>query len=89
MLFWANMGRKSQSILFCLKIGTQGNLEELILHPDLVFQNSEPRTYSWGNLGQKIQSCPFFLKVGTEAMLEELILDPDLFFNNSNPKIHF
>ena len=83
------MGRKSQSILFCLKIGTQGNFEELILHPELVFQNSEPRTYSWGNLGQKIQSCPFFLKVGTEAMLEELILDPDLFFNNSNPKIHF
>ena len=75
--------------MFCLKIDTQGNLEELILHPELVFQNSEPRTYSWGNLGQKIQSCPFFLKVGTEAMLEELILDPDLFFNNSNPKIHF
>ena len=39
-----NLGKKFQNCLFFLKIGTHGILEELILHPDLVFQNPTPKS---------------------------------------------
>ena len=35
--FWANFGQRSQSCLFCLKIGTHCILRMLILIPTLVF----------------------------------------------------
>ena len=35
--FWANLGQKSQSCLFCLKIGKNGISRMLILIPTLVF----------------------------------------------------
>ena len=41
--FWANLGRKSQSCLFFLKIGTHGILTMLILIPTLVFWISDPK----------------------------------------------
>ena len=83
------MGRKSQSCLFCLKIGTQGILEQLILHPELLFKNSEPRTRSSVNLDGKSQSCSFCMKTGTEGILEELIVHPDLVFQSSEPQNAF
>ena len=41
--FWANLGQKSQSYQFCLKIGTQSLSRMLILILSLVFWNSYPR----------------------------------------------
>ena len=35
--FWANLGQKGQSCLFCLKIGKNGISRMLILIPTLVF----------------------------------------------------
>ena len=86
--FLGKFGSK-KSKLFCLKIGTYDNLEELILIPDLGFWNSNCKIHFWANLGQKSQNCPFCLKIGTHGFLEELILHPDLVFQNSDPKIHF
>ena len=42
--FWANLGRKSQSCLFYLKIGTNGISRILILIPTLVFWISNPKS---------------------------------------------
>ena len=36
-IFWANLGQKIQSYLFCLKIGTNGISKMLILILTLVF----------------------------------------------------
>ena len=66
--FWANLGSKSQSCPFCLKIGTHGISRMLILIPTIIFWNSMPKIYFWANLGQKIQSCAFWLKIGTHGI---------------------
>ena len=87
--FWGEFGLKSKSCSFDLKISTHDILEELILHPDLVFQNSNLKILFWANLVRKSKSCPFCLKIGTHGTLEELILHPDLVFLNSDPKILF
>ena len=42
--FWANLGRKSQSCSFCLKIGTHVISRLLILVPTLVFWISKPKS---------------------------------------------
>ena len=42
--FWANLGRKSQSCPFFLKIGMHGILTMLILIPTLVFWISDPKS---------------------------------------------
>ena len=41
--FWVNLGQKSQSCSFCLKIGTQGVWNMLIRIPTLVFWISKPK----------------------------------------------
>ena len=44
---WAispNLGQKIQKCLFCLKIGTHGILEEVILDLDLDFQNPDTKS---------------------------------------------
>ena len=87
--FLGKFGLKSKSCSFGLKIGTHDILEELILLPDLVFQNSDPKILVWSNSVRKSKSCPFCLKIGTHGTLEELILHPDLVFWNSDPKILF
>ena len=43
-IFWVNLGRKSQSCLFFLKIGTHGILIMLILIPTLAFWISDPKS---------------------------------------------
>ena len=42
-----------------MKISTHGILEELILHPDLVFQNPDPKIYFWANLSRKAKFVRF------------------------------
>ena len=42
--FWANLGQKSQSCLFCLKIGTHVMSRLLILVPTLVFWISKSKS---------------------------------------------
>ena len=59
---WAislNLGRKTQSCLFWLKIGTHSVLEMLIPNPDLDFWNFDLKIHFWANEGGKSQSCPF------------------------------
>ena len=51
-----NLGQKTKTCPFLLKIGTHGMLEVLIPHPDLDFWNSDPKIHFWANLGPKIQS---------------------------------
>ena len=87
-----NLGRKIQSCLFWLKIGTHGFLEVLIPNPDLDFWNSDPKIHFWANLGPKSQSCPFCLKIGALRISRMLIPNPNLDFWNfdsQNPKSIF
>ena len=39
----------------------QGILQELILYPDLVFQNFDLKIHFWANLDRKSKSCLFCL----------------------------
>ena len=66
--FWANLGPKIQSCLFCLKIGARSISRMLIPNPDLDFWNFDPKIHLWANLGQKIRSCSFCLKIGTHGI---------------------
>ena len=82
--FWANLGLKSQSCLFCLKIGPQSISRMPIPNPDLNFWNFDLKIHFWSNFGPKIQSYPFCLKIGAHSLS-----NPDLDFSNFDPKIHF
>ena len=56
--FWANLGPKSQSCLFCLKIGTHDISKILILISTLVFWICEPKPISgqiWANKVKVVQ----------------------------------
>ena len=48
--FWANLGLKIQSFLFCLKIGTHSISWMLIPDPDLDFWNFDPKNLFFGKL---------------------------------------
>ena len=82
ILFWANLGRKSQNCLFCLKIGTHGILEEVILDLDLDFQNSDPKSIFGQIWAKKV-------KVGRHSISKMLIFIPALVFWIFNPKSSF
>ena len=87
--FWANLGPKIRSCLFCLKIGAHSISWMLIPNPDLDFYNFNPKIHFWANLDPKIQSCSFCLKIGTHSISRILIPNSDLDFWNFDPKIHF
>ena len=87
--FWANLGPKIQSCLFCLKIGAHSISRMLIPNPDLDFWNFDPKIHFWANLGPKTQSCPFCLKIGTHCFSRMLILIPTLALWISNPNFLF
>ena len=74
--FWANLGLKIQSSLFCLKMGTHSISRMLIPNPDLDFWNFDPKIHFWANLGPKSQKCLFFLKIGMHCILKMLIFIP-------------
>ena len=89
---WAispNLGQKTKSCPFWLKIGTHGILEILIPNPDLDFWNSDTKIHFWANLGPKIIKCLNCLKIGTYSISRMVIPNPDLDFWNFDPKIHF
>ena len=85
--FPPNLGRKIQSCLFWLKIGTHGILEVLIPKPGLNFWNSDPKINFWANLGRKSKKCSFYLKISTHGIPRMLIFIPTLFskFPTLNP----
>ena len=87
--FWANLGRKSKSRLFCLKLCKHGILEELIPNLDLEFQNSNAKIYFFGKFEQKKSKLSVLSKIGTYGILEKLIPNPKLDFRNFKPKINF
>ena len=86
--FWANMGRKSQSCPFFLKIVTHGISTMLIITP-ILFSEFPTLNPFWANLGLKSQSCPFFLKTGIHGISRLLILIPTLVFWILKPKSIF
>ena len=88
---WAispNLGQKTKSCPFWLKIGTCATLEVFIPNPDLDFWNSDPKIHFRANLGPKIESCPFCLKIGAHIS-RILIPNQDLDFWNFDHKNHF
>ena len=86
--FWANLGQKIQSCLFCLKSGAHSISTMLIPNPDLKFRNSNPKIHLWANLGAKNGSCTFCLKIGAHISSRMLIPNLDLDFRNTEPKVH-
>ena len=87
--FWANVGPKIQSSLFCLNICAHSISRMLIPNLDLDFWNFDHKIHFWANLGSKIQSCPFCLKIGTHGISKMLILIPTLVLWISNPNFLF
>ena len=80
--FWANLGQKSQSYQFCLKICTHGIWRMLNLIPTLVFWICNPKSI-FGQIWTKKVSCPFRLKIGTHSISRMLIHIPSLIFRIS------
>ena len=61
--FWANLGRKSQSCSFCLKICTHGISRMLILIPTLVFWISNPKSIFGQIWAKKVKVVRFTWKL--------------------------
>ena len=87
--YWVNLGPKSQSCSFYLKIGTHGISGMLILIPTLVFWISNPKFFFGQIWIKKSLSCSFFLKIGTHGISRMLILIPTLVLWISKPKFIF
>ena len=65
--FWANLGRKNQSCLFFLKIGTHGILMMLILIPTLVFWISDPKSIFGKIWTKKVKAVQFGWKLAQKV----------------------
>ena len=87
--FWANLGTKIQSSLFCLKTGGHGISSMLILNSDLDFWNFDHKIQFRANLGAKNESCLFCLKIGTHGISRMLIVIATLVFWILNPNFLF
>ena len=61
--FWANLGRKNQSCLFFLKIGTHGILMMLILIPTLAFWIIDPKSIVSEIWATKVKVVQFYWKL--------------------------
>ena len=86
--FWANLGQKSQSYQFCLKICTHGIWRMLNLIPTLVFWICNPKSI-FGQIWTKKVTCPFRLKIGAHSISRMLILISSLIFRISYLKFIF
>ena len=71
-----NLGWKTKSCSFWLKIGSHDILQVVIPNPDLGVWNSNPKTHFWANLSSKSLSCISWI----------LILIPRFVFWISNSK---
>ena len=87
--FCANLGKKSQYCLFCLKIGTHVISRMLILIQTLVFWISNSKSIFGQIWAKKYQSCSFCLKICAHGILRMLILILTLVFWLSKPKSIF
>ena len=87
--FWAKLGQKRQSCLFCLKIGTHGIWRMVIVIATLVLWNSDPKIHFWANLEPKSQYRLFCLKISTHSISRMLILIPTLVYWIRNPNVPF
>ena len=87
--YWANLGSKIQSCLFCKKIGARSISRMLIWNKYLDFWIFDPKIQFLANLEPKSQSCLFCLKIGTHGISKMLIIIPTLFFWISNRNFLF
>ena len=87
--FRANLGPKSETCLFFVKIGPHTISRVVVLKPDLDFWNCDHKTPFRANLSTKVQNCLFSLKIGAPSIWRMLIPIIDVQFENSNSKIHF
>ena len=90
--FRANLGRETQSCLFCLKIGTHGISRMLILVPTIVFWIKNSKSIFGQIWAEKVKSCPFWMKIDTHTHTHththahthrEYLEDVDSYFNIS------
>ena len=72
--FWANLGQKSQSWLFCLKTGTHVLSRLLILVPTLVFWISKPKSIFGQIWTKKLKVIHFGWKLGYRVSRQRLFL---------------
>ena len=77
--FWENLGQKSQSCAFCLKIGTHGISRMLILIRTLVFWIFNSK-FLFGQIWTKNVKVWVWQKIGTDGISRMLILIPTLVF---------
>ena len=84
--FWPNLGPKSQSCHFCLKICTHGISKMLILIPTLVFWISNSNSLFGQIWAKKVKVVHFNWNWHT-WYLESAYSKSGLW--NSNPKIHY
>ena len=89
--FWANFDQKSQSCLYCLKIGTQVISRFLILVRTLVPWMSKSKSIFGQIWAEKVKAVLFFLKIDKHAHTHTeswriLILISILVFSKFKPK---
>ena len=66
--FWANLGKKFQICLFCLKMNTHGVWRMWILIPTLVFWISKPKSTFWQSYAQEAVNLPVLSDVVTQRI---------------------
>ena len=88
--FWANLGPKSQSCPFSLKIGSHGISRMLIFIPTLVFWISHPK-FIFGKISAKkvVKVVRFFWKLAHMVSREDANSYSKIFFRISNSKFLF
>ena len=84
--FWTNLGRKSQSCPFCLRIGTHGISRMLILLLTLVFWISNSNSIFGQIWAEKVKVVHFVGKLARKVISRMLIFIPTLILWNSKPK---
>ena len=86
--FWANLGRKSQSCPFFLKIGTHGILTMVILIPTSVFWISDPKSIFGQMWTKKVKFVQFGWKL-VHRVSRHVDCYSDISFLNCQPWIYF
>ena len=84
--FWTNLGPKSQSCTFCLKIDTDGIWRMLVLIPTLVSWISN---FKWSKFGPKKARLFVLSKSWHTWYLEDADFYFNIYFLNFKLKLHF
>ena len=88
ILFWANLGQKSESCPFCLKIDTQSISRMISLILILVFWISSPKSI-FGQIWTKKVNVVCFAWKWTDRVWWDADSFPTLIFSIFNPKYIF